>query len=77
MIKRLTRVGNSQALTIDKPILELLGITPDTPVEIQTNGHSLMVTPIQPQTAERRAAFLKAMEGGERRLAPALRELAK
>ena len=77
MIKHLTRVGNSQALTIDKPILELLGMTPETAVEIRTNGHSLIVTPIKPQTVERRAAFLQAREEGNQLLAPALRELAK
>jgi antitoxin component of MazEF toxin-antitoxin module len=77
MIKRLTRVGNSQALTIDKPILELLGMTADTPVEIQTNGHSLMLTPIRPQTDERRAAVRKAMEEANALLGPVLRELAK
>jgi antitoxin component of MazEF toxin-antitoxin module len=77
MIKHLTRVGNSQALTIDKPILELLGITPETAVELKTNGHSLMLTPVKPQSTARRAAFLQAMDEGNELLAPALHELAK
>ena len=45
MIKNLVKHGNSYALVIDKPILELLGITPDTPLEISTtDGKSLRVT---------------------------------
>jgi antitoxin component of MazEF toxin-antitoxin module len=45
MVKHLVKHGNSYALVIDKPILELLGITPDTPLEISTpDGKSLVVT---------------------------------
>ena len=33
MIKTLTKHGNSYALVIEKPILELLRVTPDTPFE--------------------------------------------
>jgi antitoxin component of MazEF toxin-antitoxin module len=45
MTKKLTRVGNSQALMIDKPILELLGITMDTELEITTDGQGLHIFP--------------------------------
>jgi len=45
MIKTLTRHGNSYALVIDKPILELLNIAPETPLEITTDGTSLLVAP--------------------------------
>jgi antitoxin component of MazEF toxin-antitoxin module len=38
MIKTLTKLGNSYALVIDKPILDLLKIRPDTPLEIATDG---------------------------------------
>ena len=47
MRKTLTRHGNSYALVIDKPILELLHIQPDTPLEIATDGQTLMVSPIR------------------------------
>ena len=46
MIKKLTAHGNSAALIIDKPILELLKITMDTPLEISTDGKRLIVAPI-------------------------------
>jgi antitoxin MazE len=43
MIKRLIRHGNSFALLIDRPILDLLKIRPDTPLEITTNGEGITV----------------------------------
>jgi antitoxin MazE len=53
MTKRLTRVGNSQALMIDKPILDLLGITLDTELEITTDGRGLHVYPKDAATERR------------------------
>ncbi len=47
MIKKLSVLGNSAALIIDKPILELLHITPETELEIQTDGERLMITPVK------------------------------
>ncbi len=45
MIKKLTKVGNSQALVIEKPLLEALGIDADTPLQVTVSGNSLIVTP--------------------------------
>jgi antitoxin component of MazEF toxin-antitoxin module len=45
MTKRLTRVGNSQALMIDKPVMDLLGITMETELEITTDGRGLHIVP--------------------------------
>ncbi len=45
MVKKLTKHGNSYALIIDKPIMELLNITPETPLEISTDGKSLLIRP--------------------------------
>lgn len=47
MQKKLTRHGNSLALVIDKPILELLGITPDTLLDISTDGNVLTIAPVE------------------------------
>lgn len=52
MIKNLSAIGNSLGLIIDRPILELLGITRDTPLEITTDGTSLMIRPVQKSHAE-------------------------
>ena len=43
MIKKLTKHGNSWALVIDKAVLELLNIDPETPLEIATDGQTLIV----------------------------------
>lgn len=45
MVKRLTKHGNSLALVIDKPILDLLGIDADTPLSVSTDGRNLIVAP--------------------------------
>ena len=47
MIKTLTKHGNSYALIIDRAILELLRIDPETPLELTTNGQSLVVSPVR------------------------------
>lgn len=46
MVKKLTAHGNSAALVIDKPIMELLHITMDTPLEITTDGTNLIISPV-------------------------------
>ncbi|PJZ59449.1 AbrB family transcriptional regulator [Leptospira adleri] len=46
MVKKLIQHGNSSALIIEKPILELLHITSDTSLDIRTDGKSLIITPI-------------------------------
>jgi len=50
MLKRLTTIGNSIALVIDKPIRERLGIGRNTVVALSTNGKSLIVEPQPPGT---------------------------
>ena len=47
MIKKLAKHGNSQAIVIDKAILDLLDIDDDTPLMISTDGERLVVTPIR------------------------------
>jgi len=45
MIKKLVAHGNSAALVLDKPLLEILKITMDTPLEITTDGRNLIISP--------------------------------
>ena len=45
MVKTLTKHGNSHALVIEKPVMESLGIKPDTPLLVTISGQSLIVTP--------------------------------
>ena len=46
MRKRLAQVGNSLALVIDKPILELIGIDATTELEMAYDGQKLTLTPV-------------------------------
>jgi antitoxin component of MazEF toxin-antitoxin module len=61
MIKKLVAHGNSAALIIDKPILELLKVDPGTPLEIATDGRSLIISPVSAVARDRkfRAALRK------------------
>jgi antitoxin MazE len=47
MTKTLIKHGNSLALVIDKPILEMLRISAETPLELTSNGDSLLISPIR------------------------------
>jgi antitoxin component of MazEF toxin-antitoxin module len=75
MVKRLTQHGNSAALVIDKPILELLHITLKTPLELATDGKNLIVSPAG--DAKRSARFRAALEAVNRRHAKTLKALAE
>jgi antitoxin component of MazEF toxin-antitoxin module len=74
MVKKLTKTGNSLALVLDKPMLERIGIDADTPLEVSTDGHVIVVSPVRDK---RRRARVKALvaeahrryEGVFRRLA--------
>jgi antitoxin MazE len=74
MQKKLTRHGNSWALVIDKPILDLLKIDPETLLEITTDGQTLIVSPAKDPA--RRAKFTKALKETNRRYGAALKRLA-
>ncbi len=46
MVKTLQKHGNSQALVIEKPLMEALGIDTETPLQVTVSGNSLVVTPV-------------------------------
>jgi len=50
MIKQLRKVGNSTALLLDKPILELLGLKDRDQVQLTVTNGSLVVTAVSPTT---------------------------
>lgn len=54
MTKHLTAHGNSAALVIDKPIMELLSITMETPLEITTDGKNLIISPVRDASREKK-----------------------
>jgi antitoxin component of MazEF toxin-antitoxin module len=59
VVKSLTKHGNSYALIIEKPIMELLNIAPETPLEITTDGKSLLVRPVEAARQEKFERLLK------------------
>ena len=77
MIKKLVRHGNSRALVIDKPVLDLLNIDEDTEIEIITDGTSLIMRPVRRQDAGRERAFEEALEETNRHWGGALKRLAE
>jgi len=75
MIKTLTKHGNSAALVIERPILDLLGATIDTAFEVVTDGQALVLTPVK--DADRANKFRKSMDKVGKRYAKSFEELAK
>ncbi len=53
MIKKLRKVGNSNALILDKPILELLGLEENGQVKLTIHDGSLIITPTDPRPIDR------------------------
>lgn len=75
MLKKLIKHGKSYALVIDKPILELLRATPETPLELTTNGETLMVSPVR--NANRQRKLRQSLEKMNRRYGEDLKRLAE
>lgn len=77
MRKKLVRHGNSRALIIDKPILELLGATENTEFAITTDGKSLTMTPVFSTSDEQHHAFERSVEDINETWGHALKRLAE
>ena len=73
MTKKLTRHGNSLALVIDRPVLDLLNIDAETPLEITTDGQVLIVSPVH--DAKRRRQFKAALAKANRKYGRMLKRL--
>jgi len=75
MVKNLIKHGNSYALVIDKPIMELLHVTPDTALELTTNGDKLVVSPVRPESKQTK--LNKILDEINDDFGPALKKLAE
>jgi antitoxin component of MazEF toxin-antitoxin module len=75
MLKKLTKHGNSLALVIDRPILELLRLDVDTTLDISTDGKRLIVAAAEP--SPRRKKFEAAQAEAHLRFGKAFRKLAE
>ena len=74
LTKKLARHGNSRALVIEKPILDLLGIDEETEFLLHTDGVSLIFTPVKPE--DRRETIRRISEDIANRYDKALRAMA-
>lgn len=75
MRKTLVKHGNSMALVIEKPILDLLGADAGTPFDITTDGQALVLTPSP--DPKRGKTFRAALEKANREYAEDLKRLAE
>ena len=74
MGKKLSAIGNSLGIVIEKPILELLDIDRETELDMKTDGQRLIIEPIhRAKKAKVKAAVQRAMAAHD----ATLRKLAK
>jgi antitoxin component of MazEF toxin-antitoxin module len=74
MRKKLSAIGNSLGIVIEKPILELLDIDRETELDLRTDGERLIIEPIRgARRAKVKAAAQRAMAAHD----ATLRKLAK
>lgn len=50
MVKTLRPMGNSYGIIIDRPIMDLLGIEPDSQLEVTTQDGGLLLRPVKNAT---------------------------
>jgi len=75
MIKKLQKHGNSQALVIDKPILEAMGIDADSELQVTVSGNALIIAPVNVGVGRKRV--LEAIDKLRPRYGEMLKRLAE
>ena len=75
MIKKLIKHGNSAALVIDKPIMEMLNITNETILEMYTDGNNLILSPQNERNQEQN--ILDSLEKINKKYGAVLKRLGK
>ncbi len=56
MRKRLTKIGNSLGVVLDRPLLDQLGVDAETELEISSDGSVILIAPVR---SKKRDAKLK------------------
>jgi antitoxin component of MazEF toxin-antitoxin module len=75
MIKQLRKVGNSSALILDRPLMELIGLEENDKVQLTVRHGALVLTPANPKRVspqrfeEALSRVIKKRRGALRRLA--------
>ena len=62
MKKKLSAIGNSLGIVIEKPILELLGIDRETDLEMTTDGRRRIIEPVLQRRKRVLASAKKVMD---------------
>ena len=75
MVKKLSQVGGSLALVIDKPILDLFKIDKETPLEILPEGDGFKIRIIRDKERER--LLQEAMLDGDKKFSKMFKKLAQ
>jgi len=73
MVKKLIQHGNSVALIIDKPIMEILNITNETTFELSTDGKNIILSPQTENNQE--AAIIQSLEKINKKYGTVLKRL--
>jgi antitoxin component of MazEF toxin-antitoxin module len=69
LVKKLTRMGNSTGLILDRPILQQVDIEPDAEVEVSVENNSIVIRPHRYASDEKaRAAGRKVIQNRRRLL---------
>ena len=69
IIKKLARLGNSSAVILDKPVLQLLELEPESDVRITVEGDAICIRRHRPASDARvRAAATKVVQTRRRLL---------
>ena len=74
-MKKLTKHGNSLALVIERPILDLLKIDAATPLEVSTDGNVLIIKPHRKRRENKK--IQEALERANTHCGNALKRLAE
>jgi len=77
MTKKLTRHGNSLALIIDKPLLQLLKITDKTNLKLSIEGNALIIRPASKEDKKSKAEIKKIAQEIMDEYADVFKKLAK
>jgi len=75
VIKKLMKIGNSQALVIDKQTLAHMGVREGEEVQVSLHGQQLVITPVRPQIPN--AEFRKSLGRIARKYDSVFRKLAE
>jgi antitoxin component of MazEF toxin-antitoxin module len=76
MVKHLKKVGNSSAITLDKALMELVGLHEGSAVNIEVRDGSLILTPVNPSPIDQER-FESSLERVVRSRRKILRRLAQ